>query len=744
MIEGYRKDIMDSKDRVRILIVDDKPDKAMALASVVSELGDVVCVHSGKDALRCLLGQSFAVILLDVNMPIMDGFETAELIRKRELSERTPIIFVTSYYDAEAHKIRAYNLGAVDYILAPIIPEFLKAKVAVFVDLYRKTEEVKHRADERVQLMREQMARVSAEAARAAAEDGERRAAFLSNASHLLSSSLDYEATLERVAQLTVPQLCDWCTVNIVKEDGQLQCLAIARADIGALAPSRAIYTSLLADPLDPVNRAIQSGVSELIGNVAEAAPDCKAMIEKHLQAMNLPDVLSFMIVPLQARDRTFGALTFKTILSRRQLTPRDLVLAEDLAGRAAIAIDNARLYKEAQTANRMKDEFLTVVSHELRTPLTPIVGWTRMLRSDTLSVVDRARALEVIERNAKAQAKLIEDLLDVGRIITGKFRLSISQVDVAGLVANSIDSLRPAADAKRIAVDLNLSTENLTLPGDAQRLQQVFWNLLSNAIKFTPAGGRIGVRAFKDAGHIAVEVTDTGKGIDPAFLPFVFERFRQADSTTTRTFGGLGIGLAIVRHLMELHGGTVQADSNGDGKGATFTVRFPLLDTSKKTVAESSPTPLELLEAVHVTDMRLQGTQVLIVDDEPDTRDLLTRFLEQHGAVVSVAASAHEAMEHLERENPQVMISDIGMPGEDGFALIRKIRNTMGRHSTIPAIALTAYARDEDAQAARAAGFHAHMSKPIDFDALILLLEKVVHGVAPAKNIEIAQTGII
>ena len=726
---------MDSKDRVRILIVDDKPDKAMALASIVSELGDVVCVHSGKDALRCLLGQSFAVILLDVNMPIMDGFETAELIRNREQSERTPIIFVTSYYDADTHRKRAYNLGAVDYILAPVIPEFLQAKVTVFADLFRKTEEVKHRADERVQLMREQMARVAAEAARAAAEDGERRAAFLSNASRLLASSLDYEATLERVAQLTVPDLCDWCAVNIVKEDGTLECLAIAHSGTSAHAPARTAYNSLLADPLDPVSRAIQSGVSELIGNVEDAAPDCKAMIEKHLRAINVSEIQSFMIVPLRARDRTFGALTFKTSTSKRQLTPRDLALAEDLARRAAIAIDNARLYKEAQTANRMKDEFLTVVSHELRTPLTPIVGWTRMLRNNTLSAEERARALEVIERNATTQAKLIEDLLDVSRIITGKFRLSMAEVEVGNLVAISIDSLRPAAEAKRITIELNPSSENLTLPGDSQRLQQVFWNLLSNAIKFTPAGGRIGVRIFKDSGHIAVEVSDTGKGIDPAFLPFVFERFRQADSSTTRTFGGLGIGLAIVRHLMELHGGTVLADSKGDGLGASFTVRFPLVDSSKKGTEETSAPPVEGQESGHSADMRLRATQILIVDDEPDTREMLTRFLEQHGAIVLLAASAHEALEILERENPEVMISDIGMPGEDGFGLIRKIRNSMGRNAGIPAIALTAYAREEDVQATRAAGFQAHVPKPVNFDALMVQLDNMINRSAPVET---------
>jgi signal transduction histidine kinase/DNA-binding response OmpR family regulator len=722
---------MESKYRVRLLIVDDKPDKAKALESIVCDLGEVVCVHSGKDALRCLMSQTFAVILLDVNMPIMDGFETAELIRKRETSERTPIIFITSDYDADAHRTRAYTLGAVDYILAPVIPEFLRSKVSVFAELFNKTEEVKLRAEERVQLMQEQMARFAAEAARVAAEDGERRAAFLSEASRVLASSLDYEVTLERVAQLTVPELCDRCAVNIVREDGQIQCLAIASGGLEKTPQSRAIYTSLISDPGDPVTRSIQTGTSELIANVQEGSVESRAAIQSHLLAMNISEVHSFMVVPLRARDKTFGALTFKTCESKRRLNERDLALAEDLARRAAVSIDNARLYKEAQTANRMKDEFLTVVSHELRTPLTPIIGWTRMLRNEKLSAAEKARALEVIERNAKTQAKLIEDLLDVSRIITGKFRLTMTEVDLPALAANSIDSLQPAADAKRIAIDVEPCEEAIMLPGDAQRLQQILWNLLSNAIKFTPENGKITVRVFKEGQHVNVQVSDTGKGIERDFLPFVFERFRQADSSTTRTFGGLGIGLAIVRHLVELHGGTVKAESDGPELGASFTVSFPL--TARKTADDGVIAPVVATAPIKTdtSGSRLRGTRILVVDDEPDTRDLLTQFFEQHGAIVCEAASVHEALKHLERELPDVLISDIGMPGEDGYSLIRRIRNSMGRNATLPAVAITAYAREEDLHAAFNAGYNAHVSKPIDLDALLPTIEKVLQECA-------------
>ncbi|HLX63732.1 MAG TPA: response regulator [Planctomycetota bacterium] len=740
---------MDYKDRVRILIVDDKPDKAKSLGTIVDELGDVVCVHSGRDALRCLMNQSFAVILLDVNMPVMDGFETAEMIRKRETSERTPIIFITSYYDADTHRQRAYTLGAVDYILAPVIPEILRAKVSVFVDLFRKSEEVKLRADERVQLMQEQMARVAAEAARSAAEDGERRAAFLSNASQLLSSSFEYEDRVKRVAQLTVPELCDWCTVNIVKEDGSLQCLAVAPMPEGA--DMSQVGTPYAAS--DPVFKVIRTGVSMLIHDVAEDETGAVAALEQRLGKLGMPRVRSYMIVPLRARERTLGALKFIITESGRHLTHRDLTLGEDLGRRAAVAIDNARLYKEAQLANRMKDDFLAVLSHELRTPLTPILGWTRMLQDNNMEAKERKHAIDIIERNAKTQAKLIEDLLDVSRIITGKLRLNIAPVNLGALISASIESLRPAAAAKRIKVAPNVSSENMILPGDAERLQQVLWNLLSNAIKFTPEEGCIGVHAFRSGGKIVVEVSDTGRGIDSKFLPFVFDRFRQADSSTTRAYGGLGIGLAIVRHLVELHGGTVHADSPGPEKGSTFTVTLPVFERRGTDVLkvdktggagdDTSRDPKEAGDGDDTTaaqngnlaaDDKLKGLTILVVDDEPDTRDLLSKLFERRGAQVVAAASAHEALQQLERGNPDLMISDIGMADEDGYGLMRKIRGNPGPNAKIPAIALTAYAREEDSSAALAAGFQVHLPKPIDPETLILSAEGLMLAAVDVK----------
>ena len=705
-------------EKVRILIVDDKPDKAMAIGSIVSELGEVVTAHSGKDALRCLMNQTFALILLDVNMPVMDGFETAELIRKRETSQHTPIIFITSFYDADVHKARAYTLGAVDYIMAPVVPEVLKAKVSVFVELYKKTEEVRQRAEERVQLMQEQMARVSVEAARAAAEEGERRAAFLAEASRLLTSALEYEATLQRVAELTVPEVSDYCAVTMVKDDAELQCLAVAHHDPAKVAFARTACDRYKPRADDPLPTVIRTGASVLISTITDELLQAAQLPADALEAIRAIGIRSYMIVPLRARERTLGALTFVTAESGRQLTQKDLALAEDLGRRAAIAIDNARLYNEAQQANRMKDDFLAVVSHELRTPLTPILGWTRMLRNDTFDKDSMSHALEIIERNARAQAKLIEDLLDVSRIITGKLRLNIRPIDLNSLLENSIDALSPAADAKNITIERKFNNEPIALNADVERMQQVVWNLLSNAIKFTPQGGKIQVSAARAQNNVTIEIHDTGRGISPKFLPFVFDRFRQADSSTTRAFGGLGIGLAIVRHLVELHGGTVAASSAGDGQGATFIVTLPELKSMKGVMRQDSGITARKTDA----PVRcLEGLQILIVDDEPDTRDLLSKIFEQQGAQVVEAASAHEAMERLERCKPDLVVSDIGMAGLDGYNLIKRIRAQDGSYAKLPALALTAYARDEDKATALAAGFHAHMPKPIDPAALVL-----------------------
>jgi CheY-like chemotaxis protein len=385
---------------------------------------------------------------------------------------------------------------------------------------------------------------------------------------------------------------------------------------------------------------------------------------------------------------------------------------------------------EQAEAANRFKDEFLAVVSHELRTPLTAILGWAHLLRAGHLDESNAAKALEIIERNAQAQSQLIDDLLDVSRIITGKLRLDIGQVEPASFIESAIEALRPVAEAKEVRMQTVMDAGVIFVAGDPARLQQVVWNLLSNAIKFTPTGGLVQVKLERLNAHIRIAVSDTGAGIKPEFLPHVFERFRQADQTTTRRHGGLGLGLAIVRHLVELHGGTVQAESPGEGQGATFAVNLPLVpvyqkDNQAERVSAAAKNALPYSDDCPES---LDGLKVLVVDDEVDTRELLRVGIGQCGAEVSTASSAQEALTTLEAERPDLLISDIGMPGEDGYELIRKVRALpAGRGGKIPAIALTAYARTEDRLWALKAGFQMHITKPVEMAELVAVIASLM-----------------
>ena len=390
---------------------------------------------------------------------------------------------------------------------------------------------------------------------------------------------------------------------------------------------------------------------------------------------------------------------------------------------------EQRRTSEELREANRLKDEFLATVSHELRTPLTAILGWAHLLRAGQLNERSATGAIETIERNARAQSQLIDDLLDVSRIITGKLRLDVRQIDPASFIESAIEALRPAAEAKDVRIQKVMDTGVVSVAGDPARLQQVVWNLLSNAIKFTPKGGRVQVRLERINSHIEIAVSDTGGGIEPEFLPHVFERFRQADQKTTRQHGGLGLGLAIVRHLVELHGGTVGADSPGKGQGATFVVNLPIVAFYQKdNLAERvHPAARETLPSYDCPE-RLDGLKVLVVDDEVDTREVFRVGIAQCGAHVVSAGSAQEALEAIEKERPDVLISDIGMPGEDGYELIRKVRALPpGRGGKIPAIALTAYARTEDRLRALRAGYQMHVSKPVELAELVAVMASLI-----------------
>jgi len=384
---------------------------------------------------------------------------------------------------------------------------------------------------------------------------------------------------------------------------------------------------------------------------------------------------------------------------------------------------------RQSEEANRLKDEFLATVSHELRTPLTAILGWAHMLRTGQYAFDRRAgAALETIERNARAQAQIIDDLLDVSRIITGKLRLDVRAVEPDSFIDAAVEAVRPAAEAKGVRVQKLMDAGLASVSGDPVRLQQVVWNLLSNAIKFTPSGGRVQVRMERAGSHIEIAVSDTGIGIAPDFLPHVFDRFRQADGRTTRRHGGLGLGLAIVRHLVELHGGTVRAESEGEGHGSTFTVTLPAAPVyTSEQARRVQPAARETLPFFECPD-RLDGLRVLVVDDEPDARELLKAGLGHCGARVTEAASAAEALASVEGAPPDLLISDIGMPGEDGYSLIRKVRSLPAeRGGRVPAIALTAYARAEDRMQALRAGYQMHVPKPVELVELAAVAASLV-----------------
>jgi signal transduction histidine kinase/ActR/RegA family two-component response regulator len=398
-------------------------------------------------------------------------------------------------------------------------------------------------------------------------------------------------------------------------------------------------------------------------------------------------------------------------------------------ANLAAVAIQNTRLLEEeskaraaAEESNRLKDEFLATVSHELRTPLTAILGWSRMLETG-LDQETATRAIETIRRNAKSQSQIIDDILDVSRIITGNLYLDLQPLELAPIVEAAVNVVRPTAEVKRISIDIELDTQPTLVPGDANRLQQVIWNLLSNAIKFTPSGGNVRIAINHSDSEAEISISDNGQGITAEFLPFVFERFRQADSTTTRRHGGLGVGLAIVRHLVEIHGGSVFAKSAGLNQGSTFTVRLPII-SSKTSRTRSNGLGAEIVDSQRPAS--LSGLHVLVVDDDHDTLEMMTAALSEAKAKVTSASSATEALSRLTEAKPDIMVSDIAMPVIDGYELIRKVRSSADSFSGIPAVAMTAYARDEDRERALTAGYQEYLAKPVEPLELIATLARL------------------
>ncbi len=806
-----------SVNTAKILLVDDQPKNLLALTAMLEPLGqEVVQASSGKEALRHLLREEFALVLLDVQMPVLDGYEVAELIRAREKSRAVPIIFLTAIHRDQRLVARAYSVGAVDYILKPIDPEILRSKVAVFIELHQKRELVSRQAEElrraterefadfrrtsehRYTMLAESMPQIVWTTDRAGAlQYGNRRwfecaglvedsalswqsivhpgdfAEFSRGFAEALAEERAWEAEfrLGNVAQ----RRFRWHLVRMLPERGAageitawvgtctdidgrkraeqtLQMLAglsrrlgevtdrshgldqVLAATLPALGDCALLYlrldetvskrasASLLSDfnlddprfDLGPSNVCFD-GQPEVLSSVPEILEQSEARAGEHAFFLDELGVSCYICWPLFIRDRVFGSLVFLSRDPERNYTESDIGVAKDVAGRMATALDNVGLYELAQSeraklqeASRAKDMFLATVSHELRTPLNAIVGWGQMLSTGGLARETEQRAIDTIERNGRALAQLVADLLDVSRVVSGNLHVDEGRVDLRGIVEAALDAARPLAAENGLELSAKLPEGPLSTLGDATRLQQVVGNILGNAIKFTPKGGHVKLSLEVHEQRVVLEISDDGPGISPEFLPIMFDRFKQADHGAHRAQRGLGLGLAIVKHLVELHGGTVTAHSEGVGKGARFVVTLPLGAAPVERLTEPPPPPAPVSEERPA----LAGIYALLVEDDPDGCDLMQMMLRRFGAEVTAVSTAAAALESVRARRPDVLVSDIGLPDGDGFALLKRVRES---NHDLPAVAVTAYASRQDVAKALAAGFQAHVAKPVE-----------------------------
>jgi PAS domain S-box-containing protein len=674
-----------SPSRFNILLVDDRVENLIALEAALAELGqNIVRARSGKEALRKLLLQEFVVILLDVNMPEMDGFTTAELIRQRRRTEYTPIIFVTAATASEELRQRGYALGAVDYLFTPVEPEILRAKVSAFIDLARKSEDV----------------RSSVELRRAAAE---LRAARFESRLLSLFNRLEvgiFRSGLDGQLVEANPALLRLLGISTVLE---------ARDLPGGVA-STALLTQLLSWRED--GGATQEDELEL------PQADGSSI---HVS------VTKGISTDIDGVRHVEGFVTDVTKRKRAE-SERESLLASERQARS-----------DAELANRLKDEFLATLSHELRTPLHAILGWAEALGHPELQEEERSLGVAAIKRNAQVQTRLIDDLLDMSRIMSGKIRLDVKKVALCALIDDVLASLQPAAAAKSLRVTRRFDPACAPIAGDSDRLQQVIWNLVSNAIKFTQERGTVHVLLEPFESGVRLSVTDDGAGIPADFLPHIFGRFRQADASSTRQHGGLGLGLAIVKHLVEMHGGRVSAHSEGLGKGARFDVLLPLsaLPVVEEAEPEAAP-PVEGAAAPRFSTegVDLRGRTVLVVDDVADAREVMRLQLEEASAKVRTAASAMQALEMIRLRAPDVLVSDIGMAEYDGYFLIERVRTSPEMQRVrIPAIAVTAFARAEDRARAIEAGYDEYLVKPVESWRLVQTVARLANRPAPEQE---------
>ena len=753
--------------RVPVLIVDDNDANLLALDVVLEPGGyDVVRAKSGEQALKHVEQRDFAVVLLDVQMPIMDGLETATRIRAmRRWEHPVPIIFVTGIDGSPARVLRAYTEGAVDFIQKPLEPEMIRAKVAVFAELYRARRRLAAEKAEATGSLRHTRAWLATTLRSIGdgviATDARGNVTFVNAAAERLTGWTEAAARERPLADVfsihsehtgrayATPAASVIRTGNVIglADDTVLVTrsgdkLAIAdsaapiRDDEDKLVGVVIVFRDATAERRERARRDFLARAGAVL---ASSIPDYRATLasvakfavpqladaceieldEPGVAASELTDTT--MVVPLRSRKGTIGAIRFTYEGSGRKYARDDLEFAEEFARRAAMAIENATVLKQANearaaadVANRAKDEFLATVSHELRTPLAAMLGWAVTLRAKSVpEEIDRP--LAIIERNARRQARLIDDLLDVSRIISGKLTLSLTPTSVSETIKRAIESVTPAAAAKGLEVHAE-ADPNLRIMGDPDRLQQVVWNLLVNAVKFTPESGRVAVQAHRHGRHAVIRVVDNGAGIPSNALRTIFEPFRQGDSSITRKHGGLGLGLAIVSQLVALHDGTIEAHSEGLQRGSTFVVRIPALDGATSTTNTHVDRPGEI--------PRLDGLSVLVVEDEEDTRTLIEYVLHSQGANVTTSPSVADALEKMPTASPDVIISDIGLPEVDGYSFMRKLREI---NTETPAVALTAYARREDIENATAAGYDLHIAKPIEPLTLILAVDQLV-----------------
>jgi len=667
------------QEQVNILVVDDLPEKHVVFRTILDELGqNIVSARSGKEALAYILEMEFAVILLDVNMPDIDGLETAGLIRQYKKSAQTPIVFITAYVD-EVQAKRGYALGAVDYISSPVVPEVLRSKIRVFVELYRMNRQLQVQAAAREALAR-------SEAARAAAEDASHRADYLAEASRVLSHSLNLDDTIAAVLQLCVPTLGERAVLGLSAHDG-----GVRRLDMHP--PPRA------DDP-------------EVFTPELRAAAD-RVIRERQLRLVRLGQRAA-AICPLVAGDEARGALAL--LGEYESFDPAQLALIREFSSRASIAMENARLYSAVQEADRRKNEFLAMLAHELRNPLAPIRNAVHIMQGGEVTPATMNWARDVIGRQADYMARLIDDLLDVSRIVQGKVAVKPERLTLRDLVDRAVEGSSPRIAGRDQLLAVQLPPEEIELDGDPVRLSQVLANLINNASKFSGRNTKICLTATYAAGELQIAVRDEGSGIAPSFLPHIFDLFAQGDQSLDRSQGGLGIGLTLVKHLVELHGGHVTAHSEGPGTGTEVVVYLPARLAAAAEGLTAVPDGRESLSRGKAP------ARILVVDDLAASAETLMTLLEMEGFEVKVANEGASALQIAEQFRPDVVLLDIGLPGMNGFEVAHRLRLQPASRDAL-LIALTGYGEAESRSRSAKAGFDFHMVKPADVNLLLSML---------------------